>query len=179
MAELLCDICRTPGIVTGIEHDGDCPMTNEGMESRIVCVCNLSHVAGGREPIRDTFCWDELGVIDLSINDECAIVHKRCWTDDPEAKQWIALSAVTILFINRADSKCSVCKAGADPRESAHKRRLGYGTEPGARGCGREWTHLSSDYVGGDSALAAQRMQPRLTWLDPAIAHRVMVMANA
>lgn len=119
---------------------------------------------------------DELGVIDHSINDECAIVHRSCWHSDPEAHVWTPLDEVTVLFINRSDSKCGWCGYAADPRERRHMRRLGYGIEPGARGCRRQFTHLSSDYVGADAALSAQRLAPTLIWVELPIAHRVAAL---
>jgi hypothetical protein len=70
------------------------------------------------------------------------------------------------LLVNPSDSRCGTCGRPALPREATHKTAPGYGgPEPG---CGARWTHLSSDYGGGDGLHeAARALRPDLTWVSP------------
>lgn len=74
------------------------------------------------------------------------------------------------LFINRYDSECGACLDGADPYEKAHITRLGWVAasspegSPLRRGCGAEFTQLSSQYGGDDMKRAVMAMRPDLPW---------------
>lgn len=76
------------------------------------------------------------------------------------------------LFINLTDSKCGACEGGADPYEKAHITRLGWAAanapegSPEKRGCGAEFTSLSSNYMGLDIEQGAKEMRPDLPWVE-------------
>jgi hypothetical protein len=74
---------------------------------------------------------------------------------------------MTLLIINRTDSRCGACGKACDPREKRHATILGYGPDNGKPGCGAVWTHATSHYVGLGIEQAARRMRPDLEWIDP------------
>jgi len=60
-----------------------------------------------------------------------------------------------VLEIGRFDSKCGVCRKGADPYEETHATILSYG--PRGEGCGVRWTHVMAVYGGMDDRVAEMR----------------------
>ncbi len=72
------------------------------------------------------------------------------------------------LIINPWESDCNNCGWGANPDATTHNKLLpGYSTNAPTEGCGIEWTHVTSDYVGsiGD---AAGKYRPDLIFIDQA-----------
>ena len=68
---------------------------------------------------------------------------------------------MTVLFINRSDSRCGKCDRNADPVEKYHRMGRMVG-----EGCGVRFTSLSSHYSGDGIERAARAMRPDLPWVD-------------
>lgn len=72
---------------------------------------------------------------------------------------------MSLLIINRTDSKCDECGRSCDPHEKSHETNLGWNDEIRAQpGCGTTYTQVSSDYMGMDETV--QRMRPDLEWVS-------------
>lgn len=72
-----------------------------------------------------------------------------------------------ILSIQGWSSKCLNCGAGANPEEKVHDTVLGYGVEPGTKGCGIEWEKVTCEFGNNLEAKAAGELRPDLEWIDP------------
>ena len=68
---------------------------------------------------------------------------------------------MTVLYINRSDSRCGKCDRNADPVEKYHRMGRMVG-----EGCGVRFTSLSSHYSGDGIERAARAMRPDLPWID-------------
>lgn len=56
---------------------------------------------------------------------------------------------MTALYINKSESRCGQCNGGADPYEESHITLLGWrATNDKMKGCGAQFTSVSSDYIG-------------------------------
>jgi len=52
------------------------------------------------------------------------------------------------LYINKSDSRCGACNGGADPGEESHITLLGWrAINDKMKGCGAEFTDVSTDYI--------------------------------
>jgi hypothetical protein len=69
---------------------------------------------------------------------------------------------MVVLTINRSGSICGACNRSCDPHEERHETPCGW---DGHAGCGATYTHVTTNYIGTESA--ARQMRPDLTWLDP------------
>lgn len=78
---------------------------------------------------------------------------------------------LVILNIDTWSSRCMSCGGGADPNENAHDSLLGYSVARDAKGCGKTFTHVTSDYAGPAGARGVTVMRPDLTWIDSDKAH--------
>lgn len=70
-----------------------------------------------------------------------------------------------ILDIGTWSSKCLACGKGADPAEECHDRRLGYRSKVGEKGCGKKFTHVTTDYL--HAVDLVKSMRPDLEYIDP------------
>jgi hypothetical protein len=70
------------------------------------------------------------------------------------------------LVINLSSSRCGACGLAANLHEKTHVSVPGYGPEElRGEGCGVEWTHVTSDYVGDGVKHASMSLRPDLEWL--------------
>ena len=69
---------------------------------------------------------------------------------------------IAILYIDRSSSICGTCSEHCNPVEKSHETVLGYGGP--TPGCGVQYTHVSSHYVGMKEACL--EMRPDLEWID-------------
>lgn len=74
-----------------------------------------------------------------------------------------------VLVINRSDTVCGNCGKGATYQEKKHETILGYSKNyPSKDGCGVEWTHVTSHYVGVPGLYERiQELRPDLIFIDP------------
>lgn len=72
------------------------------------------------------------------------------------------------LYINKSESRCGGCNRGADPYEESHITLLGWAAvNDKMKGCGAEFTDLSTDYVNFPGLLEAIRdMRPDLPFIE-------------
>lgn len=73
---------------------------------------------------------------------------------------------MAILQIDRWASKCLNCDRGADPREKFHTTALGYGIDSDDRGCGAEFTEVTSSYISPVMKEHIEDMRPDLLFVD-------------
>lgn len=70
------------------------------------------------------------------------------------------------LYINKSESRCGGCNHGADPYEESHITLVGwYAVNDKMKGCGAEFTSLSSDYNTSLLGKRVQEMRPDLPYL--------------
>lgn len=74
---------------------------------------------------------------------------------------------MTTLYINKSESRCGACDGGADPDEESHITLLGWrAVNDNMKGCGAEFTELSTDYVGFPGLEEAiKEMRPDLPYV--------------
>ena len=74
---------------------------------------------------------------------------------------------MTTLYINKSESRCGACDGGADPYEESHITLLGWrAVNDKMKGCGAEFTDLSSDYVGMPNLVESiKAMRPDLPYV--------------
>lgn len=74
---------------------------------------------------------------------------------------------MSTLYINKSDSRCGACNKGCDPYEESHITLLGwFATNDNMKGCGVEFTSVSTDYQnweGLDEAI--KLMRPDLPYI--------------
>lgn len=70
---------------------------------------------------------------------------------------------MTVLYINRNDSRCGACNRGALMSEKAHDTICEYGPETGSPGCGAVFTQLDSEYSQMKDVVVPIR--PDLEWI--------------
>lgn len=70
------------------------------------------------------------------------------------------------LYINKSESRCGGCDKGADPYEESHITLLGWhAINDKMKGCGAEYTDVSSDYFGFPGLdEEIQKMRPDLPY---------------
>jgi hypothetical protein len=74
---------------------------------------------------------------------------------------------VATVIVSAFNSVCNACGGGCDPFEKTHTTRLGYGKRRGRRrGCGIEFTHISTPSSLPQSLSAARRMRRDLVYID-------------
>jgi len=73
---------------------------------------------------------------------------------------------MAVLYINKSESRCGDCNRGCDPYEESHITALGwYVWNDKIKGCGAEFTEVSSDYVGmAELVLSIKEMRPDLPY---------------
>ena len=71
------------------------------------------------------------------------------------------------LYINKSESRCGACNKGADPYEESHITLVGWAAvNDKMKGCGAEFTDLSTDYVNFPGLQDAIReMRPDLPYI--------------
>ena len=70
---------------------------------------------------------------------------------------------MTILYINRSDSRCGGCRKSCLPREETHTTPCGYDQHAG---CGARYTQLSTDYSDFEGFYdIVKSMRPDLEWI--------------
>ena len=74
---------------------------------------------------------------------------------------------MTVLYINKSESRCGACDKGCDPYEESHITLLGWhATNDKMKGCGAEYTAVSTDYIGFPGLIdAIKEMRPDLPFL--------------
>jgi hypothetical protein len=73
-----------------------------------------------------------------------------------------------LLIVGSWSSTCGGCGKPCDPYEKFHDTELpGYSRREASKGCGMEYTHVMSSYVGGGSEEAVKRMRPDLKFVEP------------
>lgn len=72
------------------------------------------------------------------------------------------------LYINKSESRCGGCSKGCDPHELSHETLLGwFATNDKMKGCGAEYTDVSSDYINFPGlAEAIKEMRPDLPYWE-------------
>lgn len=71
----------------------------------------------------------------------------------------------TTLEISSWYSTCRACDKGADPRETKHLTRLGYGDMGDGKGCGAKFTKLAAGHYGDDFDQVITKMRPDLEFI--------------
>lgn len=71
-----------------------------------------------------------------------------------------------VLVIGRDSSRCGKCSENAIPEEIFHHTAPTH--DAVLKGCGVQWTHMTSNYVGDGIPLLCKRLRPDLVWTDPA-----------
>lgn len=72
------------------------------------------------------------------------------------------------LYINKSESRCGGCGKGADPYEESHITLVGWAAvNDKMKGCGADYTDVSSDYrYFPGLAEAIQAMRPDLPYIE-------------